>query len=112
MKQFKSYNLEEIVNIQEQKLKPALLNFIANTSNNRTIDYTHTIDISFEERRHEVLKRLKYIRHSNIVNFQEVKRLERIINRLSHVNYIEYDLRAFTRRMKRKIDFDAFYLIP
>lgn len=112
MDRFKSYNLERIVNSQKQNLKPALLEFIATTSKGRTIDYTHTIDISFEERRHKIMKDMAVIRSSNYYNPVDYNRMEKTLYRLSYVNYIEYDLKAFFRRIKNKIDFDAFYLIP
>ena len=112
MKKFKSYNLEEIVNIQEQGLKDALLNFMAKTSNNRTIDYTHSIDISFEERRHKTIRRIAEIRKENRFNLREYNRCLNILQRMSSTSRIEYDLKAFMRRVKKRIDFDAFYLIP
>lgn len=109
---FKSYNLERIVNSQKQNLKSALLEFIATTSKGRTIDYTHTIDINFEERRHKVMREMAVIRSSKYYNPVDYKRLEKTLYRLSSVNSIEYDLKAFLRRIKNKIDFDAFYLFP
>ena len=112
MKRFKSHRLEEIVNSQEQGLKPALLNFMANTSNNRTIDYTHSIDISFEERRNEIIMNLAKIRKARHFNQRDYNRLIKTLNRISSTNFIEYDLKAFMKKVNKRIDFDAFYLIP
>jgi len=112
MKQAKSYNLEKIVNIQMQGLKPALLDFMANTSNNKTIDYTHSIDISFEERRHQTIKKMNNIRKENTFNIRDYDRMLKILNRTSSTRIIEYDLKAFMKKVRLKLDFDAFYLIP
>ena len=113
MERFISHRLEEIVNIQKQKLKPALIDFIANTStNNRKISYTHTVDISFEERRKEIIKRIAENRNKKNFNQRDYNRCQSILNRISSTSRIEYDLKAFMRRAKNRLDFSAFYLIP
>lgn len=109
---FTSNNIERIIKSQTHKLSPELIEFVARTPNGNAIDYTHTIDISFEERRHDILKNLVILRQKKNYNIFEYKRLETIIKRLSSVSVIEHDLKDFLRRTRKNIDFDAFYIIP
>ena len=60
---FKSYNIERIVNRQTHLLRPELVAFVARTSNGKAIDYTHTIDINFEERRHKIVRKKTNLRN-------------------------------------------------
>ena len=109
---FKSYSIERIVNSQLHKLKTELVEMVARTPNGNAIDYTHTIDISFEERKHQILKRLAIVRKSRSFNNHEYERLRTTLARLSSVSIINHDLIAFIGRVRRKINFDAFYIIP
>lgn len=109
---FKSENIERIVNRQTNLLKPELVEFVARTSSGNAIDYTHTIDINFEERKHEIIRRLTTLRKNGNPNTFELKRLETTLKRLSSNTIIEYDLKALLRRIRKRLDFDAFYIIP
>jgi hypothetical protein len=109
---FKSYNLEEIYNRQMSFIKSHLIDFIGRNANGKTIDYTHTIDINFESRRHQLLKQLAILNSRRIFNQEEYARIKSILDRLSSVNTINYDFRAFLEKAKLRVDFDAFYLIP
>ena len=92
---FNSENIERIVNRQTNLLRPELVEFVARTSNGNAIDYTHTIDINFEERKHEIIRRLTTLRKNGNSNTLEVKRLETTLKRLSSTTIIEYDLLSF-----------------
>jgi len=109
---FNSENIERIVNRQTHLIRPELIEFVARTYNDNAIDYTHTIDINFEERRHEIIRRLTTLRKSGNPNTFELKRLETTLKRLSSATIIEYDLKSFLRRVRKRLDFDAFYIIP
>ena len=109
---FNSENIERIVNKQTNLLRPELVKFVARTSNGNAIDYTHTIDINFEERKHEIIRRLTTLRKNGNSNTLEVKRLETTLKRLSSTTIIEYDLLSFLRKIRKRLDFDAFYIIP
>ena len=76
------------------------------------IDYTYTIDISFEERKHDIIRRLTTLQKNENYNTLEIKRLETTLKRLSSTTIIEYDLIAFLRGIRKRSDFDAFYIIP
>jgi hypothetical protein len=80
---FKSENIERIVNRQTYLLRPELVEFVARTSNGNAIDYTHTIDINFEERKHEIQKKLAILRKAPVFNIREYERLVRTLARIS-----------------------------
>ena len=109
---FKSENIERIVNRQTYLLRPKLVEFVARTSSGKAIDYTHTIDINFEERKHEIQKKLAILRKAPVFNIREYERLVRTLARISSTRVIELDLIAFLRRIRKRLDFDAFYIIP
>ncbi len=109
---FKSENLERIVNRQTYLIRPELVEFVSRTYNGNAIDYTHTIDINFEERKHNIQKKLAKLRKSEIFNIREYERLIRTLARMSCVRIIELDLIAFLMRLRKRLDFDAFYIIP
>lgn len=109
---FTSENIERIVNRQTSLLRTELIEFVSRTSNGNAIDYTHTIDINFEERMHDIQRKLAIYRKNIKLNYLEYKRLEITIKRLSSVKIIEHDLKDFLRRISKRLDFDAFYIIP
>ena len=82
---FKSENMERIVNRQTHLLRSELVEFVARTTNGNAIDYTHTIDISFEERKHEIQKKLAILRKAPKFNIREYERLIRTLTRMSSV---------------------------
>jgi hypothetical protein len=93
-------------------IRPELVEFVARTTNGNAIDYTHTIDINFEERRHDIIRRLPKLRKDGNPNTFELKRLETTLKRLSSTTIIEHDFKGFLRRIRKRLDFDAFYIIP
>jgi len=109
---FNSENIERIVNNQTHLLRPELIEFVARTTNGNAIDYTHTIDISFEERKHEIQKNLAILRKASVFNIHEYERLVRTLARMSTTRSIELDLIAFLMRVRKRLEFDAFYIIP
>ena len=76
---YKSDNLEEIINKQIHDLKPILIDYISKTKNGRTIDYTHTIDISFEERRHQIIKQMAILKNARYFKPKDYRRMEKIL---------------------------------
>jgi hypothetical protein len=109
---FKSENIERIVNRQTHLLRPELVEFVSRTSNGKAIDYTHTIDINFEERKHDIQKRLSKSRKAPVFNILEYERLIGTLTRMSSTRVIELDLIAFLMRIRKRLDFDAYYIIP
>lgn len=109
---FKSVNIEEIYNRQMSSIKSHLIDFIGKTSKGKIIDYTHTIDINFEERKHQIIKQMAILRSERHFRINDYRRMESILFRLSSVNRINYDFRAFLEKAMLRTDFDAFYLIP
>jgi hypothetical protein len=109
---FSSENIERIVNKQTHLLRPELVEFVSRTTNGNAIDYTHTIDINFEERKHEIQKKLAILRKAPVFNIREYERLVRTLARMSSVRAIEFDLIAFLMRLRNRLDFSAFYIIP
>jgi hypothetical protein len=109
---FKSDKIEEIYNRQMSSIKSHLIDFIGKTSKGRVIDYTHTIDINFEARKHQIMKQMAILRSQRYFRINDYNRMQSILFRLSSVNTINYDFRAFLERARIRTDFDAFYLIP